>query len=110
MCAEVQIRISRSTRSGAFAASHMPTMPPSETPQWDARSSSRRSIKREHVAPQIGDLVRPRRRGRPAVSAMVVADGPEARRERRLPSHISSVVPSEPPSSSTGASAGPETS
>ena len=30
--AELQITTSRSTRLGAFAASHMPTIPPSDTP------------------------------------------------------------------------------
>ena len=32
-------RTSRSTRSGTFAASHMPTIPPSERPQNEKRSS-----------------------------------------------------------------------
>ena len=32
-CAEVQMSTSRSIRSGAFAPSHMPTMPPIESPQ-----------------------------------------------------------------------------
>ena len=44
MCADVQQSTSRSTRSGAFAPSHIATIPPSETPPNEARSTPSRSI------------------------------------------------------------------
>ena len=37
MWAEVQMTISRSTRSGALAASHMPIIPPIDSPKIETR-------------------------------------------------------------------------
>lgn len=58
MCAEVQHSASRSMRSGAFSASHMPVMPPIDSPQNEVRSmprwSSRSSTSRPSSAIEYG--------------------------------------------------------
>ena len=80
--ADVQERTSRSTRSGAASASAIPTIPPSETPQSETRSSLELVEEREqtvrerlHRARQLGE----RRR---AVAGMVVREDAEVLGER----------------------------
>ena len=82
--AEVQQSTSRSMRSGAFAPSHMPVMPPIETPQSEARSISSRSISSSTSPPSSAKSYGPGVAGEPAVTALVVAEHPEAGGERRV--------------------------
>ena len=50
--AEVEHSTSRPTRSGACAATHIDTIPPSDTPQSDARSTPWRSSSAIRSAPR----------------------------------------------------------
>ena len=106
--ADVQARTSRSTRSGALAASCRQTAPPRDSPHSDARCDADLVEQGLDVARQELDGGALRRERRLAVPAVVDAEHPEAGAEGgelRLPR--SSVVPSEGASTRSGASSGP---
>ena len=81
--AAVQQSTSRSSRSGAFTASHIPTMPPSESPQNETRSRPSSSSSSRTSAAQVVERVRAVGHRRAAVPTPVVADEPEAGRQSR---------------------------
>ena len=83
--APVQQSVSVSTRSGALAARHIPTIPPSERPQNEKRSAVHEV---EHRARDLLDGERALGHRRVAVARMVVTEHAEACAERvelRLP-------------------------
>ena len=85
--ADVQDRPSPAIRSGACAASHMPTMPPSDTPQYSARPTPRASSSASTSRPRSSEGVGAGRGGRlarrHAVAAMLVAQQPEVPGQHR---------------------------
>ena len=95
-------------RSGAFAPSHCPTMPPSERPQNETRSTPSSSSN-----PSSAARCRRRRCDRPARASARGRAGRRAGRDTACAndgtcaSHIAVVVPRPPESTSTGASSAP---
>ena len=64
-CADVQHSTSRSMRSGALMASHIPTIPPSDSPHQCTRSSPRRSRRARASAPRSASAYGPGGTGEP---------------------------------------------
>ena len=81
-------------RARWWAASHIPTMPPSDSPQNATASSAELVEQRDHVAAEIFDGVWALGRRGIAETAMVVQEQGERRAEGVLDSHMARVVPS----------------